>query len=307
MAFVLELGNALYRDMGQYMGAQSTRCWQPAEPQPSSTYRRRQRRLLHTLTSHHRVLSSARLHPSLAFKIPLFHDIVHTPGLEPLVRNLLLGRHILLTNLELLHIVPRLLALHRILTSQNLQPLDIPLWRNQPMLRSRQPSCRRQRRCYDRRRRTHHAQQPPHRITRLRAHTQPVLRAHRVQADILHHLPLLALGELRDRVVGADNFDGLVIPRRPVPRLSACAFFVGEEVGGSERAARGGVPRVHNDDVVDRRMCFSEAGEADADDHFCCVTGRREGWWWGVVRWVGEPHSALEIFARDHTSTWGNF
>lgn len=66
---------------------------------------------------------------------------------------------------------------------------------------------------------SHHAQEPPRSIRWLRANTDPVLGARRVELEVLVQLAgrIVRVG-FRCRVVCTDNFEGLGVARRPAER-----------------------------------------------------------------------------------------
>lgn len=62
----------------------------------------------------------------------------------------------------------------------------------------------------------YHREKPPHRVRRLGPHTYPVLCPVDIKPDILVQLPRLIVRVLLwYRVVGAYNFEGLAVSRRP--------------------------------------------------------------------------------------------
>lgn len=70
---------------------------------------------------------------------------------------------------------------------------------------------------------TYHAQKLPHRITRLRANTEPVLRTSPVEGNLLVWAGIgvlvIQVGRtLRDGVEGADDLEGLRAASRPRER-----------------------------------------------------------------------------------------
>ena len=86
------------------------------------------------------------------------------------------------------------------------------------------PYCfQRQHGTLERRHLSYHRHQPPDRIARLRAHTEPVLCAHCVELDVLDGLSNAVGRRLGDRVIGANDFERLGV------------------AGGAVRAARGEV------------------------------------------------------------------
>ena len=50
---------------------------------------------------------------------------------------------------------------------------------------------------------THHGQQPPRRVRRLRAHPEPVLGSHAIEPDVLERFALAVGRSLRDGIVRA--------------------------------------------------------------------------------------------------------
>lgn len=58
---------------------------------------------------------------------------------------------------------------------------------------------------------SHHTQQSPRGITRLRTDSQPVFRTHRIQLYVLYGLSLTIGGGPWDRVVGPEDFEGFAV------------------------------------------------------------------------------------------------
>lgn len=65
---------------------------------------------------------------------------------------------------------------------------------------------------------TYHTQQPPRRIARLRTYTNPIPRSRNVQPDVFPWPAVCVAGPwgLRLGVVGAEDFEGAGVARRPI-------------------------------------------------------------------------------------------
>ena len=69
---------------------------------------------------------------------------------------------------------------------------------------------------------TYHAQQPPHRLARLRSYSQPVFRPRHVQLYVFERFALAVWRGFRDRVVGAEDFEGFGVAGSSEGRARRC-------------------------------------------------------------------------------------
>jgi hypothetical protein len=118
---------------------------------------------------------------------------------------------------------------------------------------------------------SYHRQQPPNRIARLCADTQPVLCPAHIELDVF----LLSVagrgadGGLGDGVVGSEDFERFGVARGAVVVIRTCRLKIGFAIAAS-------LPGVCEDDVVARGVSAAAAGGSDAseaefEDHLCCV------------------------------------
>ena len=116
---------------------------------------------------------------------------------------------------------------------------------------------------------THHTQQPPSWLTRLRAHTQPIFRPRCVQLDILKRLSFSKRRGLRDGIVGSEDFKGFGVAGGSVETVSRWVWTgrVEREGDFGEGDCGGIVLGLRDDDIVEWFIAFAEAGEADFEDH----------------------------------------